>query len=227
MAYTYLIGWSKHNKFYYGARWSKNCVPTDLWITYFTSSEHVKAFRKKHGDPDIIQVRKLFDNANACKLYERKILEKLNVLHTDKWLNKNINGIFLPTGPQSKDHISKRVASFKRTMNGKGTFSGKQHSNNAKEKNRQAMIGKPKSADHIANMRNRPQDTVILTCQYCCKSGDYKNMLRWHMDNCKMNPLSTILHTKTVTCEKCGFTTTESPNFYKYHQSHCTHVHND
>jgi len=52
--YTYLIGWTAHNKFYYGARWSNDCDPSDLWQTYFTSSRHVKRFRDEHGEPDIV-----------------------------------------------------------------------------------------------------------------------------------------------------------------------------
>lgn len=30
--YTYLIGWSKQNKFYYGRRTAKNCHPKEFWI---------------------------------------------------------------------------------------------------------------------------------------------------------------------------------------------------
>ena len=185
MAYTYLIGWSKHDKFYYGARWAKDCSPDDLWNTYFTSSKPVKAFRKEHGEPDVIQVRKVFDDVDKCKLHERKALEKLNVLRNDKWLNKNINGMFLPTGPQSEEHKRKRVESFKRTMQGKGTRTGAKHTPETIEKLRQALTGKLKSAEHIASMRNRPQDTMRLTCPHCNKEGDYKNMKRWHMDRCK------------------------------------------
>lgn len=222
MAYTYLIGWSKHNRFYYGARWAKDCSPDDLWNTYFTSSNHVKAFRKEHGEPDVIQVRKVFDDVNKCKLHERKALEKLNVLNSDKWLNKNINGMFLPTGPMSEETKRKKVASFKRTMKGRGTRIGAKHTLEAIEKMRQAHTGKPKSAEHIANMRNRPQDTTTLTCPHCDKTGDYKNMNRWHMDRCKHNlNRLTDKDPKLVTCNKCGHTAKQSPNFYRNHNEHC------
>lgn len=36
--FTYLIGWSKYDKWYYGVRFAKGCNPDDLWNTYFTSS---------------------------------------------------------------------------------------------------------------------------------------------------------------------------------------------
>jgi hypothetical protein len=222
MAYTYLIGWSKHNKFYYGARWAKNCSPDDLWNTYFTSSKHVKSFFKKHGEPDIIQVRKVFSDAEQCKIYENKILKKLNVLNRDKWLNKNINGMFLPNGPQTQEHKQKRVESFKCTMKGRGTRTGSKHSFETIKKISKAHKGKPKSIDHITNMRNRPQDTTTITCLHCNKTGDYKNMKRWHMDRCKHNPhRASDKDPKLITCTKCGHTAKQSPNFYKNHNQYC------
>lgn len=84
------------------------------------------------------------------------------------------------------EHIANRVASFKKTMAGKGTMSGKTHSEETKGKIRQAHLSKPKSEEHKKAMRNRPQDTIRLTCPHCAKEGDYKNMKRWHMDNCKV-----------------------------------------
>lgn len=81
--------------------------------------------------------------------------------------------------------------------------------------------GVPKSIEHIANMRFRPQDTTVLTCPHCSKTGDYKNMKRWHMDNCKHNPCKIIQPPKIVTCEICGYVASQSPNFYRNHNQHC------
>jgi len=91
MAYTYLIGWSKYNKFYYGVRFSKNCRPEELWVSYFTSSKHVKNFAKINGDPDIIQVRKIFDDANKARNWEEKVLKRMKVIEKDIWINKSNN----------------------------------------------------------------------------------------------------------------------------------------
>ena len=90
--YTYLIGWSDHNKYYYGVRYAKDCHPSDLWSSYFTSSKYVKAFRKQHGEPDVIQVRKVFDHQKSALLWEEKVLRKMNVNNNDKFLNVNISG---------------------------------------------------------------------------------------------------------------------------------------
>lgn len=189
MPYTYLIGWSKHNKFYYGARWAKNCSPDDLWKTYFTSSRYVKQFHNDYGEPDIIQVRKLFDDASACRLYEYRTLCRLNVLNDDKWLNRNINGRFLPLGKQDAEHIKKRSASMLATRRKNGTLGKVAYTAETRPdvcaKISMKLQGKKKTPEHVVNMRTRPQDTMRLICPHCSKEGDYKNMKRWHMDNCR------------------------------------------
>lgn len=89
--YTYLIGWSKLNTYYYGVRYAKGCNPSDLWKTYFTSSKYVKEFHKQYGNPDIIQVRKIFKSKEHAILWEHKVLRKLNVINDDRFLNKTDN----------------------------------------------------------------------------------------------------------------------------------------
>ena len=86
--YTYLIGWKKLNKFYYGRRTSKNCHPEEFWKTYFTSSEAVKLFRKENGEPDIIEIRKIFKDIESCRIWEHRVLLRLNAARNDKFLNK-------------------------------------------------------------------------------------------------------------------------------------------
>lgn len=53
--YTYLIGWSWLDKWYYGLQHGRNAHPDNLWTTYFTSSPIVRDFRVEHGEPDIVQ----------------------------------------------------------------------------------------------------------------------------------------------------------------------------
>lgn len=86
--YTYRIGWTKLDKHYYGVRFAKNCNPSDLWESYFTSSKYVKEFRKIHGEPDIIEIRKIFESSNAARVWENKVLKKIKAAQSDKWLNK-------------------------------------------------------------------------------------------------------------------------------------------
>lgn len=86
--FTYFIGWSKLNTFYYGRRTAKGCNPSELWTTYFTSSKYVKAFRKIHGEPDIVQVRRTFTSTKKCAKWETKVLIRMNAQFDLRFLNK-------------------------------------------------------------------------------------------------------------------------------------------
>jgi hypothetical protein len=90
--FTYLIGWSKLDIWYYGVRYAKDCHPKDLFTTYFTSSKYVHAIIADSGLPDVIEVRRLFKTAKPALVWEQKVLRRLKVLNESKWLNKNIAG---------------------------------------------------------------------------------------------------------------------------------------
>jgi hypothetical protein len=130
--YTYLIGWSKLNKFYYGVRYSKNCTPEDLWKTYFTSSKYVRKFRKENGEPDIIQIRKTFNDSLKARLFENKVLKRLNVIKNEKWLNKTDNISIDP------------ICALKGTL----SHIGKKRSESTKQK-----LRGPKSKNHREKMK--------------------------------------------------------------------------
>ena len=91
MAYTYLIGWTIHNKWYYGVRFAKECKPEDLWVKYFTSSKKVKEFRKIHGEPDVIEVRRTFKDTGAARMWESRVIRKTNAVFDKKWMNMTDN----------------------------------------------------------------------------------------------------------------------------------------
>jgi hypothetical protein len=108
--YTYLVGWSTHQKFYYGVRKSKKHPEKDLWNIYKTSSEYVKSFHKQHGEPDIIQVRKEFSDHKSALLWENKVLKKMNVTRRDDFLNKSVGGgTFYSCDPDTRKKISEAV----------------------------------------------------------------------------------------------------------------------
>lgn len=106
--YTYLIGWTHLNKYYYGVRFAKGCKPSDLWVSYFTSSKTVLELRRQEGEPDLIEIRKTFDCKLSAIAWEEKVLRRMNVLKEDKWLNKNIAGAILPHDAGKKNKGRKR-----------------------------------------------------------------------------------------------------------------------
>lgn len=86
--FTYLIGWSHLNKWYYGVRYAKNCHPNSLWTTYFTSSKHVKRFIEANGEPDIITVRLVFSCTMRARRCETRVLFAIPKNLRKSWLNK-------------------------------------------------------------------------------------------------------------------------------------------
>jgi hypothetical protein len=113
--YCYLIGWSSLNTWYYGSEYGSRCKtanPKNLWTTYFTSSIHVKDFRSKHGEPDVIVVRKEFTSAKDAITWEYKVLKRLKVKPNPKWLNKNDGKapIGIPWSESKKIKVSLRMS---------------------------------------------------------------------------------------------------------------------
>lgn len=84
---TAIIGWSQHQRFYYGVRFAKDAHVSDLWNTYFTSSKIVAKFRCSHGEPDVIQIRKVLASKEKALLWEAKVLRRLKIRNKEKWLN--------------------------------------------------------------------------------------------------------------------------------------------
>ena len=122
---------------------------------------------------------------------------------------------------QTKEHIQKRVSKMVGHPNFGKAWVGKKHSAESIKKMSLAQKGVPKSDAHKQAMRQRPQDTMILTCPHCDKTGPYKNMKHWHFDRCKKNPNRVVAEEKLVTCITCGHTAKQSPNFYRYHNKNC------
>lgn len=87
MPYCYLIGWSHLDTWYYGAKYAKKCHPSTFWKDYFTSSKHVKKFRELHGEPDVIQIRRIFNSVRECCIWEDIILSRMKVKYSSRWLN--------------------------------------------------------------------------------------------------------------------------------------------
>lgn len=86
--YCYLVGWSSLGIYYYGKRTRKGCHPTDLFVSYFTSSKKVKEYIKTYGSPDIIQIRKIFNDTISASEWENCVLRRLNAARNKKFLNQ-------------------------------------------------------------------------------------------------------------------------------------------
>jgi hypothetical protein len=221
--YTYLIGWPDHNKWYYGVRYADNCHPSDLWNPYKTSSKAVQAYISLYGDPSIKQIRRVFSCKELARIWENKVLKKLNVVFDNKWLNKTNNKSIAPL--YGEDHPN-----FKRRGKDSPLF----------EKNRPPHIAKIKRQEWL---KNNPMDNEVSKEKSILKrSGDNHHMKQ---DNVKekvsgknnwiyknpsalkerrqqfidMNKARTGMKYEKVPCPHCN---TDMPkNNFKRHMSLC------
>ena len=97
LSYTYLIGWTEHDTWYYGVRTANKHEPEkDLWVHYFTSSKQVTKFRELHDEPDVIRIDETFDDKEKAIEFEVQKLNEFDVLNESKWLNRSIGGLIGP-----------------------------------------------------------------------------------------------------------------------------------
>jgi tRNA-dihydrouridine synthase len=170
--FTYLIGWTELDIFYYGVRYSKDCHPDDLWSSYFTSSTPVKKFRKLNGEPDLIKVDFVFYTAKEATAYEHQFLKENNCVKDSKWLNLGNGGedfcnlecseetrqkMRKPKSEETRQKMSDarrgKKLSEEHCKNISDAQKGKTHSDEAKQKISDARRGKKLSEEHKQKMR--------------------------------------------------------------------------
>lgn len=185
--YTYLIGWVKQNKFYYGVRYALGCDPSDLMSTYFTSSPKVSKMIEQYGIPDIIQVRKTFTDTKKARFWEHKVLRRMKVIRSDKWLNRTDNKSIEPQigeknhmfgkfgelshrygtslsdkskkiiGEKSKMKKGNMPANFSQKM--REIVTGRKHKQSTKEKISERLTGRTLSDEHRKHISDNHADT--------------------------------------------------------------------
>ena len=165
ISYTYLIGWSTSNKWYYGAQYGKCAHPSNLWTTYFTSSKVVAEYRAKHGEPDIVLIHKQFRQGEAARVYERHVLVAVDARNNVLLLNQT-NGdahTYSKRGiPLSEEHKEKlRAAKVGRPISEETRAKrlGRKLSDATKQKMSQTRKGRAFSPEHKAAMQGR-QNTL-------------------------------------------------------------------
>jgi hypothetical protein len=136
LCYTYLIGWTSQDRWYYGYR-SQNKKPPreDLWKEYFTSSKVVSAFRLEHGEPDIIVVVKEFETTEEAYTHEKLLIETSGAVRSSRYLNRGSIGGAGPIGVKRPKEVGWAVSVGMKEA-------GMTHSDATKEKMRQIKLNR-------------------------------------------------------------------------------------
>lgn len=165
--YTYLIKHVPTNMYYYGCRFAKNCNPSEFWIKYKTSSKTVKLLIEQYGkDSFKFEIRKTFDNADAARLWENKVLKRMKVVDRNDFINltdnisiSHVAGEFgrknrtssevhrLAISKVGKSNLGRKrtditKAKISKALIGNKYKSGIKESDESREKKRQAHLGK-------------------------------------------------------------------------------------
>jgi len=100
--YTYRVFCKITNQYYYGVRFAKNCTPTDLFVSYFTSSKSIKKLIDMYGKESfIIEIRKTFTTKDQAIDWERRVNRWTMKWHN--YLNKHSNGNFILTDAERRE----------------------------------------------------------------------------------------------------------------------------
>lgn len=142
--FTYLIGWSSHNLWYYGVRYANGCHPSDLWNKYFTSSSYVNVARQTYGEPDVVQIRKTFNSAKAAIDWEIGVLRRLKLHENPNFLNKTCAGA-IHYDEKVREKLRQSALGNKKTLGYTNEYRA-QHG-------MKILTGKPKGAKHSVEAR--------------------------------------------------------------------------
>lgn len=248
--FTYLIGWKQHDKWYYGVRYARNCHPDNLWVSYFTSSKHVKAFREEHGEPDVVEVRQTFNDSIQAREWEHKVLRRLKVIQDKKWLNRGLGKSIPPMigkdNPMYGKTHTQEVINFI-SRNNKGRTLSKE----SRDKISVAHKGRAKSDSHREKLslgKMGPNNPMYGKHH----SEEHKNKIRlsligdksyWYGNHHSSETIEKLRITQTgkhhseetkdkmrkshqgkpipkITCEYCGVTMMKT-NYIRWHGERC------
>lgn len=214
-SYTYLIGWTQLNLWYYGVRYAKNCSPKDLWTSYRTSSKHVHEITNNFGDPDVIQIRKVFNQVTKARNWEHKVLRRLKVINNNKWINKtnniSIEPMFGENNPATRLEVREKISKntpkkvgddnpmkklsvstkVSKKLKGRHNFWQDGENNWMKKTDMKKLFSENQTGNKNSFYNKKHSANSIAkmkeksTCPHCMKCGGKSIMKRWHFDNCR------------------------------------------
>jgi hypothetical protein len=116
--YTYIIKFLPTGQVYYGVSYANNAKrvanPSQFWNTYFTSSSTIRQLINAHGTESFsFQIRKTFNNATEARLWEHKVLIRVDAKNNPLWLNNHNGGTNFANPKLTPEHKEKIAQSNK------------------------------------------------------------------------------------------------------------------
>ena len=195
--YTYIIKCVPEGIYYYGVRYAKNCSPSDLWVTYFTSSKYVKNLIDKYGkECFIFEIRKIFNDELSARSWESTVLRRMNVVTRSDFINKTDNKSI---SPELCGHNKGKTGDLCHRYRVKNKFLSEYNSKKTGDLNhmfgrtgeaapRYGIVGDKHPNFGKTNSKLSDNNTLVLTCPHCNFTGKgIGNMKRWHFNNSKHN----------------------------------------
>lgn len=224
--FTYCITFTITGQKYYGVRYARNCHPSQLWTSYFTSSAIIKNLINLHGrDVFLYEIRKTFSSAvDACN-YEHKFLTKINAAKNPKWLNSSNSGGKFHCTPESSakgglKHKGKIISTETREKI-RNSSKGRQNV----RKGKRGVVSDEAKLKISAASKGIPKPAKTLCCPYCLlEVKGASNAKRWHFENCKKHPSyknPVALQKPIICCPFCSATSSNRLNMQRWHFENC------
>lgn len=102
--YTYVLKFIPTGQLYYGVRFREHCHPSELLVTYFSSSKIIKRLIQDNGVASFeLQIRQTFINKKLARDWEQRFLLKVNAARNPRFINQsnNMKGILRDIGTYS------------------------------------------------------------------------------------------------------------------------------
>lgn len=186
--FTYLLHWTQTNMFYYGVRWKFECLPSELMVTYHTSSNHVKKYIKEYGQPDIVIIDKIFYSTENATEYEHLFLLFQNASKHENFLNKHNGGDTFKSPNKGKSFINrpKTLCEHCNKEFDNGNYK-KYHGDKCTiltgiKREQYPKVTEVAKAKRIETLNKKP----IKTCPHCNIAFSIISYTRFHGDSCRV-----------------------------------------
>ncbi len=189
--YTYVLKFKPTGQLYYGSRYAKDCDPSDLFKTYFSSSKNIHLLIEQYGvDAFEYKVTRTFNTKQDALRHEHRFLVRVDALNNAIFLNQSVYPNIRSTRVTERITIYKLEGGHHKTIHPSSRIpSGWSVEKPEGWVSRQCGVKtNPCSGTRRENIKNAREKTRKIKCEFCEKLSDPGNHKKSHGVNCKHNP---------------------------------------